>query len=555
MDGHNHQPWSSSSDTPLLTTLIVNTAMSSSPQLHDLDQNSRKNLVQAILAFAILLRTLVGFHSHSGQDNFEGSKVAYGGDFEAQRHWMELTWHLPVGEWYWYDLEYWGLDYPPLTAYVSYICGFLSHVVVGPESVALTTSRGFEDPLHKTFMRATVIALDMLVFGMAVWYAKDRATGGRWEAGLWVFALTVVQPAILLIDHGHFQYNTVALGLSIVSFSYMVQPEFRNCIIGSIYFCLALNFKQMTLYYSPAVFCYLLGRCGLSNIRTFIPRILILGMTVIITFTILWVPVIYFGPADTNYGDRLIHVLRRIFPFQRGLFEGKVANLWCVLSTKPVRIRDRFDPELQPLLALVLTLLLIIPACARTYRLGMEASKASRPDSSSTHRHWIIFLWGTMSTALSFFLASFQVHEKSILLALAPCSLLLWQDSKLVEWFSIASCWSLWPLLQTDRLDLPYVCCNVLFVALLWLRQSMVVESTSIFNLLPWLPTLSYAGMLILHLLQLCIPAPTNLPDIFEVLWSAGGCGMFCIAWCMTCIKLYTGPLNQAAASKEQGDF
>lgn len=45
------------------------------------------------------------------------------GDYEAQRHWMELTLHLPVRQWYWYDLPYWGLDYPPLTAYVSWLCG------------------------------------------------------------------------------------------------------------------------------------------------------------------------------------------------------------------------------------------------------------------------------------------------------------------------------------------------------------------------------------------------------------------------------------------------
>jgi alpha-1,3-glucosyltransferase len=45
------------------------------------------------------------------------------GDYEAQRHWMELTVHLPFRQWYKYDLQYWGLDYPPLTAYVSWICG------------------------------------------------------------------------------------------------------------------------------------------------------------------------------------------------------------------------------------------------------------------------------------------------------------------------------------------------------------------------------------------------------------------------------------------------
>ncbi len=36
---------------------------------------------------------------------------------------MELTNHLPLRQWYTYDLEYWGLDYPPLTAYHSWLCG------------------------------------------------------------------------------------------------------------------------------------------------------------------------------------------------------------------------------------------------------------------------------------------------------------------------------------------------------------------------------------------------------------------------------------------------
>lgn len=47
------------------------------------------------------------------------------GDYEAQRHWMEVMVHLPLRQWYTYDLPYWGLDYPPLTAYVSWICGIL----------------------------------------------------------------------------------------------------------------------------------------------------------------------------------------------------------------------------------------------------------------------------------------------------------------------------------------------------------------------------------------------------------------------------------------------
>lgn len=36
---------------------------------------------------------------------------------------MEITLHLPTSQWYFHDLEYWGLDYPPLTAYHSWVLG------------------------------------------------------------------------------------------------------------------------------------------------------------------------------------------------------------------------------------------------------------------------------------------------------------------------------------------------------------------------------------------------------------------------------------------------
>ena len=49
------------------------------------------------------------------------------GDYEAQRHWMEITTNLPLHEWYQNttsnDLLYWGLDYPPLSAYHSMVMG------------------------------------------------------------------------------------------------------------------------------------------------------------------------------------------------------------------------------------------------------------------------------------------------------------------------------------------------------------------------------------------------------------------------------------------------
>ena len=69
------------------------------------------------------------------------------GDYEAQRHWMEITVHTPVIDWYretpTNPLQYWGLDYPPLTAYQSLLHGWVLHYL-DPEAVALETSRGYE---------------------------------------------------------------------------------------------------------------------------------------------------------------------------------------------------------------------------------------------------------------------------------------------------------------------------------------------------------------------------------------------------------------------------
>ena len=59
----------------------------------------------------------------------QGQPPMYG-DYEAQRHWQEITVNLPVNKWYFNstqnDLLYWGLDYPPLTAYHSYFVGKVS---------------------------------------------------------------------------------------------------------------------------------------------------------------------------------------------------------------------------------------------------------------------------------------------------------------------------------------------------------------------------------------------------------------------------------------------
>lgn len=95
-----------------------------------------------ISVLGLLIRAAVSLHPYSGA----GNPPKYG-DFEAQRHWMEITLNLPPQDWYTNstsnDLSYWGLDYPPLTAYQSYFHGLILRFF-DRDSVALFTSRGYE---------------------------------------------------------------------------------------------------------------------------------------------------------------------------------------------------------------------------------------------------------------------------------------------------------------------------------------------------------------------------------------------------------------------------
>jgi len=576
-----------------------------------------------VSCFAIIVRVLVGIHPHSGQGDDHGKMAAYGGDFEAQRHWMEITLHLPISDWYSHDLDYWGLDYPPLTAYISYICGWMSDLFVGSESVALYTSRGYEDiEFHKPFMRMTVLVLDLVIYFSAVWAIasrkRDFASSSflRTSSYYHGIILALIQPAIILIDHGHFQYNTVALGLSLWSFHYMTKDvdenSFRNCIAGSILFCLALNFKQMTLYYAIPVFTYLLGRCyscefssSSSTIATIAPvfQVLKLGIAVCGTFGVLWCPFLIFRDQATSVRSVVLNILLRLFPFQRGLFEGKVSNIWFALSVKPLSIRSRLSAETLPKYATFLTLLMVVPPSILLFVVGKNKGKivvkmeekelirtvqkepahpslkdgtATTPiksqksgDMDRSSHHLLCLLWGTTTSSLGFFLASYQVHEKSILLALSPLSVLLFfRNTKnevdvktdteyiFICWFSIMTVWTLFPLIQTDRLVLAYWSCIAMFSLVATIKpcnasrngsSTFVAQRKS--DKVPYdrleqltiqaILLLSSIIMLALHGLELIVDAPRLLPDLYPVLWSLFGCAMYIFSWIFCSYKLF----------------
>ena len=82
-----------------------------------------------------------------------------------------------------------------------------------------------------------------------------------------------------------------------------------------------------------------------------------LGATVLLTFSVCWAPFVLSG-GGLEGG---IQVLRRLFPFGRGLYEDKVANFWCSISVL-LKVRQLFSTGFLINLSLVVTLVALLPS-------------------------------------------------------------------------------------------------------------------------------------------------------------------------------------------------
>ena len=71
--------------------------------------------------------------------------------------------------------------------------------------------------------------------------------------------------SIANISLTHYMYNCISLGLTLLAMTCLTTGQNG---LGSVFFCLALNYKQMELYHAMPFFCFLLGDCLLNKNRT-----------------------------------------------------------------------------------------------------------------------------------------------------------------------------------------------------------------------------------------------------------------------------------------------
>ncbi|NWX49114.1 ALG6 glucosyltransferase, partial [Steatornis caripensis] len=487
------------------------------------------SLMAITVLLALTVRWTVSLGSYSGA----GKPPMYG-DYEAQRHWQEVTYNLPIRQWYFNtsdnNLLYWGLDYPPLTAYHSFLCAYIAKLI-NPDWIALHTSRGYESQPHKLFMRTTVFVADLLVYIPAVilYCFSLKETSTKKKASICCVALCILlYPGLILIDHGHFQYP-LSLGFALWGVLYL---SYDWDLLGSVAFCLALNYKQMELYHSLPFFCYLLGKCFKKGLKgKGLVLLTKIAGTVAVSFALCWLP------FCTDM-EQIMQVLRRLFPIDRGLFEAcmfssppphcKLANIWCTLSVL-IKIKNVVSPQTQLKLSFAVTFLSLLPTCIK---LTVQPSLRG-------------FKFALVSCALSFFLFSFQVHEKSILLVSVPVCLIINEIPFMATWFLLVSTFSMLPLLLKDGLLLAYVVTTLAFLSAS-VASFSIFEKTSAEDLqlkpfslslkgyVSWFKSfpkivrslflLSVTLMGVLSLMSAAVPPPQRLPDLFPVSVSIISC-------------------------------
>jgi alpha-1,3-glucosyltransferase len=200
-------------------------------------------------------------------------------DFDVHRLWLAITRHLPLDEWYYYDAN--GttphtLDYPPLFAFFEYALSnnFITSSLLkygGDGSSSSSASSSWLDeeclallpvPTSDTtmatatassrilkvsdncirFHRGTVIISVVVLFVGAYMAATAVASTSTTmtttptpseasvtssitsKSSSWVaFILIVTNPGLLMLDHVHFQYNGMLLGVLLISISCIVR--------------------------------------------------------------------------------------------------------------------------------------------------------------------------------------------------------------------------------------------------------------------------------------------------------------------------------------------
>ena len=181
-------------------------------------------------------------------------------DFEVHRNWLAITHSLPMHKWYFDATSEWTLDYPPLFAYFEWSLSQVAQFF--DKDMLVVNNLGHATQATIVFQRLSVIVGDLtLLFGILMWsktWSSTRLTECAHSRGkvAVIGGLTFFNPGLLMVDHVHFQYNGMLMGLLLISVALI---RMRNNLMALCVFCVLLLMKHIFFYVVPVFGVYLLG--------------------------------------------------------------------------------------------------------------------------------------------------------------------------------------------------------------------------------------------------------------------------------------------------------
>ena len=131
---------------------------------------------------------------------------------------------------------------------------------------------------------------------------------------------------------------------------------------------MAIGYKQIALYYSLVFFVWLLRKCIKQRVCSFhnsylqsLFHLIEIGVTVIVSFSLLFLPFCIHLPPDLTSLQSLKAVISRMFPWDRWLFEDKVASFWCTFNNV-FKLNNHFSFDQMKQLCLIGTVISIVPS-------------------------------------------------------------------------------------------------------------------------------------------------------------------------------------------------
>ena len=382
------------------------------------------------------------------------------------------------------------LDYPPSFAFFEYFLSnnpitkaFVAYGVLDGSCFALLGDAENDVGMDCViFQRCTVILADavFILGAMALSRSLFHGSSGKKEEdddtrthAVSCTVLVVANSGIILLDHIHFQYNGMLLGILMASLACLLQSMKSKStntestkleLLGAITFAFLLTFKHLYLTLAPIYFFYLLRRfCfednGGTGARFVFPRLVLLGSAVVITLLIPFLPFIMDGK------DQMLQMLSRLFPFQRGLCHDYWAgNVWAIylFMEKIANFLSKADsllggggrgshafvrtvvnigmvpkvsnllskalpfPEITPLVAAILLFIGLTPAMYCAWKIASN----TRTTVLHSKTRQEAFLYCTVYSSITSFMLAYHVHEKAIMTAIVPMTFLAFSSKE-----------------------------------------------------------------------------------------------------------------------------